>query len=65
MPKEGRKMKKPFQNWTFKKHVRFVTAIHLAAYAVDLTLSYYLIKKFIDKSGRYDEALDYDLEFEE
>lgn len=65
MPKEGRKMKKPFQNWTFKKHVRFVTAVHVASYAVDLTLSYFIIKKFIDRSSEYDEVPEYDLEFEE
>ena len=58
-------MKKPFQNWTFKKHVRFVTMIHAACYAIDLTLSYYIIKKFIDESSEYDDALDYDLEYEE
>ena len=58
-------MKRPFQNWTFKKHVRFVTAIHLACYAVDLTLSFYIIKKYIDKSDTYEDSLDYDLEFEE
>ena len=57
-------MKRPFQNWTFKKHVRFVTLVHLASFAVDLTLSYYIIKKYIDES-EYDESLDYDLEFDE
>ena len=57
-------MKRPFQNWTFKKHVKFITAIHAACFAVDLTLSYYIIKKYIDKS-EYDESLDYDLEYED
>ncbi len=56
-------MKKPFQNWNMKKHIKFVTAVHAVCYAVDLTLSYYIIKKFIDKGST--DAYEYDLEFED
>lgn len=45
-------MKKLFQNWTFKKHFKLVSIIYLTCYAIDMTVTYAVIKKYIDKSGK-------------
>lgn len=53
--KHGRKeivMKKLFQNWTFKKHFKLVSIIYLTCYAIDMTVTYAVIKKYIDNSGK-------------
>ncbi len=38
-------MKKFFKNWTFSKHLGFVSAIYAISYAIDLTVGYLLMKK--------------------
>lgn len=38
-------MKKFFDNWNYKKHAKFVTAIYGVLYLIDMTLTYFVIKK--------------------
>lgn len=38
-------MKIFFADWNYKKHAKFVTAIYGVLYAIDMTLTYFLIKK--------------------
>ena len=44
-------MKKIFKEWDFKKHAKFVSAIYLTCYIIDMTLGYLLVKKAFDKDG--------------
>lgn len=38
-------MKKFFTDWNYKKHAKFVTSIYAVLYAIDMTLTYFIIKK--------------------
>ena len=38
-----------FNDWDYKKHARFCTALYLALYAFDMTFSYFIIKKIVRK----------------
>ena len=38
-----------FNDWDYKKHARFCTALYLALYAFDMTFSYFIIKKIVKK----------------
>ena len=44
-------MKKIFKDWDFKKHAKFVSAIYLTCYIIDMTLGYFLVKKTFDENG--------------
>ena len=39
-----------FTEWNYKKHARFCTALYLGLYAFDMTLSYFIIKKVMQKA---------------
>ena len=39
-----------FQDWDYKKHARFCTALYLGLYAFDMTFSYFIIKKVMKKA---------------
>lgn len=38
-----------FSNWNYKKHAKFCTAVYLSLYAIDMTVSYFICKKLLDK----------------
>ncbi|WP_164914361.1 hypothetical protein [Aminipila luticellarii] len=38
-------MKKIFSDWNYKKHAKWVTAIYAVLYAIDMTLTYFIIKR--------------------
>lgn len=38
-----------FSNWTYKKHAKFCTAVYLSLYAFDMTVSYFICRKLLDK----------------
>lgn len=38
-------MKNFFADWSYKKHAKFVTAIYGVLYVIDMTLTYFFIKK--------------------
>lgn len=38
-----------FNNWNYKKHAKFCTAVYLSLYAFDMTVSYFIIKKLFDR----------------
>lgn len=49
-------MKKPrmlseeyFKNWNYKKHAKFCTAVYLSLYAFDMTVSYFIVRKLLEK----------------
>ena len=49
-------MKKPkmlsedyFKNWNYKKHAKFCTAVYLSHYAFDMTVSYFIVRKLLEK----------------
>lgn len=42
---------KLFKDWNYKKHAKLVTGIYLGLYAIDMTVSYLLIKKLFDEDG--------------
>ena len=42
-------MRNYFTNWNYKKHAKFCTAVYLGLYAFDMTVSYFICKKLIDK----------------
>ena len=44
-------MKKIFKEWDYKKHAKFVGAIYLTCFAIDMTLGYWLVKKTFDENG--------------
>lgn len=39
-----------FSNWNYKKHAKFCTAVYLGLYAFDMTVSYFICKKIIDRA---------------
>ena len=39
--------KEYFKDWNYKKHAKFVTAVYLGLYAIDMTASYFLLKKLL------------------
>lgn len=38
-----------FKNWNYKKHAKFCTAVYLSLYAFDMTVSYFIIRKLLEK----------------
>ena len=38
-----------FSHWNYKKHAKFCTAVYLSMFAFDMTVSYFIYKKVIDK----------------
>lgn len=38
-----------FRNWNYKKHAKFCTAVYLGLYAFDMTISYFIVKKLLEK----------------
>ena len=44
-------MKKIFKERDYKKHAKFVGAIYLTCFAIDMTLGYWLVKKTFDENG--------------
>lgn len=49
-------MMKPFKDWDFKKHAKFVSVFYLTCYVIDMTLGYILIKKTFDNDGNLIKA---------
>lgn len=44
-----------FSHWNYKKHAKFCTAVYLGLYAIDMTLSYIIIKKILDRLDEKEE----------
>ena len=44
-------MKKFFKNLNYRKYAKLATGIHLACYAIDMTLGYVLVRKYLKNSG--------------
>ncbi len=42
-------MKDFFTDWNYKKHAKFVTAVYLGLFAIDMTIGYLVTKKCIDE----------------
>ncbi len=42
-------MKDFFKDWNYKKHAKFCTAVYLAMFAFDMTISYPIVKKILAK----------------
>lgn len=42
-------MKDYFKDWNYKKHAKFVTSVYLGLYAFEMTVSYFIVKKLLDK----------------
>ncbi len=38
-----------FKNLNYKKHANFCTAVYLSLYAFDMTVSYFIIRKLLEK----------------
>ena len=38
-----------FKNWNYKKHAKFCTAFYLSLYAFDMTVSYFIVRKLLEK----------------
>lgn len=38
-----------FTGWNYKKHAKFCTGVYLGLYAFDMTVSYFICKKIIDR----------------
>ena len=38
-----------FSSWNYRKHAKFCTAVYLSLYAFDMTVSYFICKKLLDK----------------
>jgi len=38
-----------FNDWNYKKHAKLVTSLYLVLYAIDMTVTYVLIKKINNK----------------
>ena len=36
-----------FNDWNYKNHAKFVTAGYLGLYAIDMTASYFILKKYL------------------
>ncbi len=41
-------MKNPFANWNYKKHAKVIGIIYAASFAIDMTLGYLVIKRYVD-----------------
>ena len=39
-----------FSDWNYRKHARFCTALYLGLYTFDMTVSYVIIKKLLEKN---------------
>ena len=44
-----------FKNWNYRKHAKFCTAVYLSLYAFDMTVSYFICKKLLDKADEMRE----------
>lgn len=44
-----------FKDWNYKKHAKFVTCVYLSLYAVDMTVSYFILKKAFGKKEETEE----------
>lgn len=42
-------MKNFFKNWNYKKHAAFVSGVYLTLYAIDMTMGYLVVKKYLNK----------------
>ncbi len=42
------KCKKFFKDWNYCKHAKFVGAVYLTMFAIDMTLGYIVAKKVLD-----------------
>ena len=42
-------MRDYFKNWNYKKHAKFCTALYLGMYAFDMTVSYFIVKKMLNR----------------
>ena len=38
-----------FKNWNYKKHAKFCTAVYLSLDAFDMTVSYFIVRKLLEK----------------
>ena len=44
-----------FSHWNYRKHAKFCTAVYLSLYAFDMTVSYFICKKLLDKVDEMEE----------
>lgn len=44
-----------FTNWNYKKHAKFCTAVYLGLYAIDMTVSYFIVKRILDRIDELEE----------
>ena len=44
-----------FSHWNYKKHAKFCTAVYLSLYAFDMTVSYFICKRLLDKVDEMEE----------
>ena len=47
--RQNEDLKRFFSNWNYKKHAKFCTAVYCGLYAFDMTVSYFIIKRILDK----------------
>ena len=45
-----------FSHWNYKKHAKFCTAVYLSLYAFDMTVSYFICKKLLDKVDEMEDS---------
>lgn len=43
------KVQSYFSHWNYRKHAKLCTAVYLSLFAFDMTVSYFICKKIIDK----------------
>lgn len=48
----NKKVRRYFFHWTYRKHAKLCTALHLGMYAFDMTVSYVICKKLLDEADR-------------
>ena len=44
-----------FSHWNYKKHAKFCTAVYLSVYAFDMTVSYFICKRLLDKADEMEK----------
>lgn len=45
----GKEVRDYFSHWNYKKHAKFCTGLYLSLYLFDMTVSYFICKKALDK----------------
>ena len=55
-------MREYFRNWNYKKHAKFCTALYLGLYAFDMTVSYFIVKKMLNKVEEIEDTEEEEIE---